>query len=41
MSSNIRVQVASDKVIIFFAKNENIGSVIVGKEIVKNIDKIN
>jgi hypothetical protein len=33
--------VASDKVIIFFAKHNNIGSVIVAKEICKNIDLLN
>ena len=41
VSGNIRVQVSSDKVIIFFAKHQNIGSFIVAKEITKNIDKIN
>jgi len=41
LSGNIRVKVNSDKVIIFFAKHENIGSSIVAKEVTKNIDRIN
>ena len=40
-NSETRTRVASDKVIIFFAKHNNIGSVIVAKEICKNIDKLN
>lgn len=39
--SNIRVQLSSDKVIVFFAKHNNIGPSIVAKEINKNINKIN
>ena len=31
---------ASDKVIIFFAKHSNIGPFIIGKDILKNIEKI-
>ena len=41
VSGNIRVQVSSDKVIVFFAKHQNIGPFIVAKEITKNLDKIN
>ena len=40
-SGNIRISVASDKVIIFFAKHNNIGSFIVAKEVLKNIERIN
>ena len=39
--SNMRVQLSSDKVIVFFAKHNNIGPSIVAKEINKNIHKIN
>jgi hypothetical protein len=31
---------ASDKVIIFFAKHNNIGPLIVAKDVLKNIEKI-
>ena len=41
VSGNMRIQVSSDKVIIFFAKHQNIGSFIVAKEVTKNLDKIN
>jgi len=40
VSSNIRIQVSSDKVIIFFAKHSNIGPLVVARDIVKNIEKI-
>lgn len=40
-ASNIRIRVASDKVVIFFAKHNNIGSLIVAKEILKNIERLN
>lgn len=40
-SANMRIRVASDKVIIFFAKHANIGSVIVAKEVLKNIERTN
>ena len=40
-ASHIRIRVASDKVVIFFAKHNNIGSFIVAKEILKNIEKLN
>ena len=32
---------ASDKVIIFFAKHNNIGPTVVARDILKNIEKIN
>ena len=38
---NMRVRVASDKVVIFFAKHASIGSFIVSKEVLKNIERIN
>ena len=37
----MRARLASDKVIIYFAKHTNIGSLIVSKEILKNIDRLN
>jgi hypothetical protein len=37
----MRSRVASDKVIIYFAKHTNIGSVVVSKEILKNIERLN
>ena len=40
-SMQIRVQVATDKVIVFFAKHQNIGPFVVAKEITKNIEKLN
>ena len=40
-SSNMRIQVASDKVIVFFAKHQNIGPFVVAKEINKNLERIN
>lgn len=40
-SSNIRIQVSSDKVIVFFAKHQNIGPFVVAKEINKNLERIN
>jgi len=40
-ASHIRIRVASDKVVIFFAKHNNIGSFIVAKEVLKNIEKLN
>jgi hypothetical protein len=39
VSGNIRTQMASDKVIIFFAKHGNIGPFVVAKDILKNIEK--
>ena len=40
-SANMRIRVASDKVIVFFAKHSNIGSYIVAKEVLKNIERTN
>lgn len=40
-ATQMRIRVASDKVVVFFAKHSNIGSVIVAKEILKNIEKLN
>ncbi len=40
-NQNIRQRVASDKVIVFFAKHNNIGSYIVAKEVLKNIERLN
>jgi len=39
--SNMRIQVQTDKVIIFFAKHQNIGPFVVAKEITKSLDKLN
>jgi hypothetical protein len=38
---NMRIRVASDKVIVYFAKHNSIGSYIVAKEVLKNIERIN
>jgi hypothetical protein len=38
---NMRIRVASDKVIVFFARHNSIGSYIVAKEVLKNIERIN
>jgi hypothetical protein len=35
------MRMASDKVVIFFAKHNNIGSFVVSKEILKSIEKLN
>ena len=40
-SANMRIRVASDKVIIYFAKHSNIGSFIVAKEVLKNVERTN
>lgn len=40
VSSNLRIQLSSDKVIIFFAKHSNIGPFVVARDIIKNIEKI-
>ena len=32
---------ASDKVIVYFAKHTNIGSLVVAKEVLKNIERLN
>jgi hypothetical protein len=39
--SNMRIRLASDKVIIYFAKHNNIGSFVVAKEVLKNIERTN
>lgn len=41
VSGNMRIRVASDKVIVFFAKHNSIGSYIIAKEVLKNIERIN
>lgn len=41
VSGNMRIRVASDKVIVFFAKHNNIGSYVIAKEVLKNIERIN
>ena len=40
VNSSLRIQVASDKVIVLFAKHNNIGPFVVAKDIIKNIEKI-
>ena len=40
-SANMRIQVSSDKVVVFFAKHQNIGPFVVAKEINKNLERIN
>ena len=40
-TANMRIRVASDKVIVYFAKHANIGSLIVGREVLKNIESTN
>jgi len=40
-NANMRIRVASDKVIVFFAKHNNIGSFIVAKEVLKNVERTN
>lgn len=40
-NTNIRIQVQTDKVIVFFAKHQNIGSFVVAREITKSIEKLN
>jgi hypothetical protein len=37
----MRVQVQTDKVIVYFAKHQNIGSFVIAREITKSLDKIN
>jgi len=41
ITGNMRTSMASDKVIIFFAKHNNIGPFVVAKDILKSIEKIN
>lgn len=38
---NMRTRVASDKVVVYFAKHSSIGSLVVAKEVLKNIDRLN
>jgi hypothetical protein len=40
VSGNMRTQMASDKVILFFAKHNNIGPFLVAKDILKQIEKV-
>jgi len=40
-NANIKIRVASDKVIVFFAKHNNIGSLVVAKEVLKIIERLN
>jgi hypothetical protein len=37
----MRARVSSDKVIVYFAKHTNIGSLVVAKEVLKNIERLN
>jgi len=41
VTKNMRVQVQTDKVVVFFAKHQNIGSLVVAREILKNIERFN
>jgi len=41
VSGNMRIRLASNKVIIYFAKHNNIGSFVVAKEVLKNIERNN
>ena len=40
-TTNMRTRVASDKVIVYFAKHTSIGSLVVAKEVLKNIERLN
>ena len=40
-TANMRIRVASDKVIVYFAKHASIGSLIVAREVLKNIESTN
>jgi hypothetical protein len=40
-SQNIKARIASDKVIVYFAKHTSIGSLVVAKEVLKNIERLN
>lgn len=37
----MRIRLSSDKVIVYFAKHTNIGSLVVAKEVLKNIERLN
>lgn len=41
LNTSMRVQVQTDKVIVYFAKHQNIGSFVIAREITKSLDKIN
>lgn len=40
VSPNMRIQIQVDKVIIFLAKHNNIGPLVVARDVLKNLDKI-
>ena len=40
-SANMRIRVSSDKVIVYFAKHSSIGSLVVAKEVLKNVERTN
>jgi sorbitol-specific phosphotransferase system component IIA len=40
ISSNMRVQMSSDKVILYFAKHNYIVPFIIGKDVLKNIERL-
>lgn len=40
-NQNMKARIASDKVIVYFAKHTNIGSLVVAKEVLKNIERLN
>lgn len=40
VAANIRVQVATDKVVIYFAKHSSIGSLVVARELIKSLDRL-
>lgn len=40
-TSNMKTRIASDKVVVYFAKHNSIGSLVVAKEVLKNIDRLN
>ena len=37
----MKTRIASDKVVVYFAKHNSIGSLVVAKEVLKNIDRLN
>jgi len=37
----MKARIASDKVIVYFAKHTSIGSLVVAKEVLKNIERLN
>lgn len=40
VTPNMRVQIQVDKVLIFLAKHNNIGPLVVAWDVIKNLDKI-